>query len=95
MGRLLRTSDVAQMMGVSVESVRRFENKGFLRSIKTPLGHRRFDELDVIELMSRGSLKEPKNNASADEQGFGDETETVTMQNVHKQFGGELNEYIL
>lgn len=91
MGRLLKTSDVANMMGVSVESVRRYENKGFLRSIKTPLGHRRFDEADVIELLNKGSLKERKNVASADEQGFGDEAEPVTMQNVHNQFGGELN----
>lgn len=73
MKKLLRTSEVAQMMGMSVESVRRFENKGILSSIKTPYGHRRFDEDDVLELMSKGSLKAPKNTINADEQGFGDE----------------------
>ena len=81
-------------MGVSVESVRRFENKGFLRSIKTPLGHRRFDETDVIELICRGSLKDPKNVASADEQGFGTESESITIQNVHKQFGDINHDFI-
>ena len=88
MGKLLKTSDVASMMGMSVESVRRFENKGFLSSIKTPLGHRRFDEDVVVEFMNKGSLKAPKNLGSSDEQGFGDEP--ITMQNVHKQFGGDL-----
>jgi excisionase family DNA binding protein len=87
MKKLLRTSEVAQMMGISVESVRRFDNKGILSSIKTPYGHRRFDEDDVLELMSKGSLKAPKNTINADEQGFGDEEQKPTYKSI--KFGSD------
>jgi len=88
MDNFLKTADVAKIMGVSVESVRRFEKNGILTSIRTPYGHRRFKQEDVLELMSKGSLKAPKNNGNADEQGFGDEPEqTLTCKNIH--FGSD------
>ena len=76
MERLLRTMDVAQMMGISVESVRRFADIGLLRCTKSTLGQRKFAEDDVIELLEKGSIKDSlkalKHHINIDLTGFGE-----------------------
>lgn len=45
--KLLAISDVADLMGVHITTVRRLANEGVLPSTRTPGGHRRFDLTDV------------------------------------------------
>lgn len=50
--RLLTPAEVAQMFGVAPQTVGRWAERGRLRAIYTPGGHRRFRESDVIALLA-------------------------------------------
>ncbi len=43
----LSIGETAELLGVSVKTVRRWADSGQLKSTRTPTGHRRFNLLDV------------------------------------------------
>ena len=51
--RLLTVAQVADRLGVSVNTVRRWADQGFIPVARTPTGHRRFDP-DQIEAVVAG-----------------------------------------
>jgi len=55
---LLTTSEVAQLLYVHINTVRRWSNRGVLKAYRIgPRGDRRFRRVEIIRL-----LAEPKNN---------------------------------
>jgi excisionase family DNA binding protein len=52
---LLTTSEAAQIIGMSAESIRRYSDQGLLRSHRTPGGQRRFVRTDVEALAAERS----------------------------------------
>ena len=48
---LLAISEAARMLGVTVETVRRWEREGRIKAVRTPAGHRRFRRSDVEALL--------------------------------------------
>jgi len=59
---LLTVGDVAQLAGVSVDTVRGWERQGMIRAIRTPGEHRRFARREVEEFIRRsmpGAMRQP------------------------------------
>lgn len=54
--QLLRIGKAAKYLGLSIDTLRRYDEKGILPSIKLPSGHRRYP-LDVLNTFLNG----PKN----------------------------------
>jgi len=55
---MLRTSDVAQLLRLHVNTVRRWNRKGILKSYRiTPRGDRRFRREDVYALLKEGEIE--------------------------------------
>ena len=50
-GRLLTPEEVAAMFRVDPKTVSRWANRGRIGSIKTPGGHRRFREAEILKLL--------------------------------------------
>ncbi|MEI7906240.1 MAG: helix-turn-helix domain-containing protein, partial [Bacteroidota bacterium] len=48
---LLSTNEVANMLKVNESTVKRWTDKGSLRCIKTPGGHRKYKMKDVVQFM--------------------------------------------
>lgn len=48
----LRLSDAAAIIGVHPETLRRWADAGKVRSFRTPGGQRRFDRVDVENLLT-------------------------------------------
>ena len=49
----LKVGDVAKSLGVSDQTIRNWESKGILKSVRTPGGHRRFREMEVEALRQK------------------------------------------
>ena len=46
----LSIGETAEILGVSVKTVRRWTDSGKLKSVRSPSGHRRFNLADVLEV---------------------------------------------
>lgn len=51
----LKPADVAAMFSVNPKTVARWSTAGILQSIRTPGGHRRYREADVVALLNNRS----------------------------------------
>lgn len=49
---LLPIGEVAQLLGVTVGTIRRWDKDGRISSVRTPTGHRRFRRDEVLALLS-------------------------------------------
>ena len=47
---LIPIGEAAKLLGVSVDTVRRWEGRGYIAAVRTPTGQRRFDREDVLML---------------------------------------------
>ena len=58
--RLLGIREVADLFGVDISTVRRWEQAGYLRSVRIgQRGHRRYHAVDIQELLeSRAEIQE-------------------------------------
>jgi excisionase family DNA binding protein len=58
--RLLGIREVADLFGVDISTVRRWEQAGYLRSVRVgQRGHRRYHAVDIQELLeSRAEIQE-------------------------------------
>jgi excisionase family DNA binding protein len=58
--RLLGIREVADLFGVDISTVRRWEQAGYLRSVRVgQRGHRRYHAVDIQELLeSRADIQE-------------------------------------
>ncbi len=54
--RLLTGSEVGRLLGVDIHTVNRYARKGKLTSIRTPGGHRRYSETEVLALRALADL---------------------------------------
>ena len=52
--------EAARRLGITVRTLHRWEEAGFITSVRTPYGHRRYSPADVDKLLTRG---EPKASA--------------------------------
>ena len=52
--RLLTPGEVASLFRVDVKTVGRWANQGWIGSIRTPGGHRRFHESEVRDRLKNG-----------------------------------------
>jgi excisionase family DNA binding protein len=50
--RLLTPSEVARMFRVDPKTVNRWANRGRISSLRTPGGHRRYREAEVLALLN-------------------------------------------
>ncbi len=48
MSNLLGVSEAADLLGVSTQTIRRWESEGKLKAVRTEGGHRRFEVSDLI-----------------------------------------------
>lgn len=44
---IMSIADAAKYLGVSIDSVRRWEKKGYIKSFRTPGNHRRYNKKDL------------------------------------------------
>lgn len=56
-GAVLSIGDVALILRISEGSVRRLENRGFLRASRTPGGHRRYEVSEIARLIEKQNSK--------------------------------------
>ncbi|AOD20236.1 hypothetical protein IM25_00115 [Rhodococcus sp. p52] len=49
---LIPVGEAAKLLGVSVDTVKRWEKAGRISSVRTPTGHRRFDRDEVLALLA-------------------------------------------
>ncbi|MCG7596302.1 helix-turn-helix domain-containing protein [Mycobacterium sp. PSTR-4-N] len=49
---LLPPAQSAQLIGVSVDTLKRWEKSGRITAVRTPTGHRRFWRSDVLALLT-------------------------------------------
>jgi excisionase family DNA binding protein len=55
----LTSGDVAARLGVSSETIRRWAVQGLIPHMRTPKGHLRFTDSDVMAIYVRGDLRTP------------------------------------
>jgi excisionase family DNA binding protein len=60
----LSTSQAAQALGVSLGTIRRWSDMGYLQSYRTPGGQRRFSQQQIDEFLS--SLAQQTSDSSAE-----------------------------
>ena len=56
MSNLIGVKEAAELLGVSTKTIRRWEEEGKIRSIRTPGGHRRFTVSDLLGKRTDASL---------------------------------------
>ncbi len=44
-------ADAAALTGLSVPTLRRYERRGWIQSVRTPGGHRRYERRDLVAFM--------------------------------------------
>lgn len=49
---LLPVGEAAALLGVHVDTLKRWEKAGRITSVRTPTGHRRYDRADVDALLT-------------------------------------------
>lgn len=49
---LIPVGEAAKLLGVSTDTVKRWEKAGRISSVRTPTGHRRFDRAEVLALLA-------------------------------------------
>jgi excisionase family DNA binding protein len=63
-GRLLTIGEAARRLGVHQKTLRAWANRGLVRHVKLPSGHRRFVEAD-IEGLRQAMMVEPESKVAA------------------------------
>ena len=61
--RLLTPHQVAQMFRVDPKTVARWASNGWIGSIRTPGGHRRFRETEILALLAERAVPAPPSTA--------------------------------
>ena len=61
--RLLTPHQVAQLFRVDPKTVARWASNGWIGSIRTPGGHRRFRESEVLALLAERAMPAPSSTA--------------------------------
>ncbi|MCV7230720.1 MerR family DNA-binding transcriptional regulator [Mycolicibacterium komossense] len=51
-GDRLSVGEAASLLGVSADTLRRWEKAGRITSLRTPVGHRRYNRADVEALLT-------------------------------------------
>lgn len=64
---LLTISEVSERLGITIDSLRKWERKGILKPIRTPGGHRRYSEEDITRAMTSYSAREDREDNVNDE----------------------------
>lgn len=54
-GEYLAIGEAAALIGVSTDTLRRWERSGRITAVRTPTGHRRFKRSDIEALLRNGS----------------------------------------
>lgn len=49
---LIRVGEAAKLLGISNDTLKRWEKAGLISSVRTPTGHRRFDRDEVLSLLA-------------------------------------------
>lgn len=49
---LIPVGEAAKLIGISADTLKRWEKAGRISSVRTPTGHRRFDREDVLALLA-------------------------------------------
>lgn len=52
---LLTSHEAAELIGVTIRSLHRWEQAGYIHPTRTPGGHRRYRQADVLALMEQRS----------------------------------------
>jgi excisionase family DNA binding protein len=64
--KTLSTGDLVAMLGVSRTTIHRWAVSGVLPSFKTLGGHHRFIEADVMPILARRGIREPRSGWQGD-----------------------------
>ena len=51
---LLTPIEAARRLGITVRTLHRWEEAGFITAVRTPYGHRRYSPADIEKLLTRG-----------------------------------------
>jgi excisionase family DNA binding protein len=61
---MLAPDEVARIVGVSSQTIRRWADAGTLPAVRLPSGHRGFEAHDVLELLRQLRRKQGQRNGS-------------------------------
>lgn len=48
--KIMSIAEAANYLGVSIDSIRRWEKKGYIKSFRTPGNHRRYNKEDLDKI---------------------------------------------
>ncbi len=60
---MIAVGEAARMLGVSPDTVKRYEKDGLIRAVRTPRGHRRFSRTAVERLVQKAHADAAKGEA--------------------------------
>ena len=49
-GEIMSISEASKYLGVSMDTIRRWEKKGYIKSFRTPGNHRRYNKEDLNKI---------------------------------------------